>query len=228
MIQGYNWTITDVSVTTPVTDEDEGDHDGDQDEDDSNDEDTIIHSFIKNGEDDTEVKKISITIADYCSSFQTGNSIEVTSVLSSDEYFNGAIGTKASDTWQAPQQTGNSGQNTWTIEFSNVTSDTLEIQIWYMDGTYVDLETLTITKKDTDSTTYENQVTDNDNVTQEESDEADTEQETNIANLDATKKEDDSDNENDPDNEDDSDNEDNSETDDNTTNKSTDDITETT
>ena len=132
LIQGKNWTITDVSLDIVSTSDD-------------TDKDEPIKTI-------TEPINNSFSITDYCANFNTGDSIKVTAVLSSDNYFNGILGTDVNGVWtESSKIESTAGQHTWEASFENVTSDKIFINIWYMKGTYINLESLNITIQETTS-----------------------------------------------------------------------------
>ncbi len=84
-----------------------------------------------------------IEIGKLCTEYQAGDTVTVTAEMSSDGYFKGRLGGNVQDTgWS--QQEFESENNEARITWTYVPDGDCSIQMWNLDGTKVDIDSLTV------------------------------------------------------------------------------------
>ena len=98
-------------------------------------------------------------LSTYCEGFELGADYTVSVVLSSDgaQYkFGGGLGVAANNDMPFNEWTGNGATTTLTYDFTNVTEDKGEIQVWWFEApfTFLNIDSITVTKKTVESDGY--------------------------------------------------------------------------
>ena len=100
-----------------------------------------IGTITGTGDDGTYV----IEISKLCPEYQAGDTVTVTAEMSSDGYFNGRLGGNVKDTGWSQQEfasENNQARITWTY----VPDGDCSIQMWYLGGTKVEIDKLSVEK----------------------------------------------------------------------------------